>query len=246
MRTGRFSRRYLLRVLAVLLLPAVSFFLWVKATDNFGTVDPGRVFRSWQMSDRHLAGAIRERRVKTVLNLRGVNPSRAWYRAERAATTGAGATQVDVTMASDQWMSRAQIRAVVRVLDTCDYPLLIHCEWGAERTGLVSAFAALLRPGGTLDEAKAQFSVRHLYVPAGDGKVMGEHLDLYEVWLRGHGWGHSPERFRLWVADEYRPLTPSREQWPYDPYPLLVVTRPDPTGSVRPVAAVEAGREQRR
>ena len=61
--------------------------------------------------------------------------------------------------------------------------MLIHCAWGSERTGLVSAFAELLRPGSTLDDARAQFSLGYLFVRLGDGKVMAEHLDQYESWL---------------------------------------------------------------
>ena len=93
---------------------------------------------------------LREHRIKTVLNLRGSNLGDAWYRDEVAATNHAGATQVDVAMSSCVWMSRAQLRALIGRLMTAEYPMLIHCAWGSERTGLVSAFAELLRPGGTL------------------------------------------------------------------------------------------------
>ena len=63
-------------------------------------------------------------------------------------------------MSSCVWMSHAQLRTVIDTLDTAEYPLLLHCQWGAERTGLVSAFTELLRPGSTLEEARAQFSIR--------------------------------------------------------------------------------------
>ena len=104
--------------------------------------------------------------------------------------------------------------------------MLIHCQWGAERTGLASAFAELLRPGSTLDDARAQFSIRYLFVRFNDGKIMAEHLDQYERWLAERGWTHDPAHFRRWVADGFRPQAPSREQWPYDPYPLVVISRP--------------------
>src|SRR5205823_11137226 len=99
-------------------------------------------------------------------------------------------------------------------------------EWGAERTGLVSALAELLRPGGSLDDARAQFSIRYLFLPVRDGARMAAHLDRYAAWLRVQGAPHTPDRFRRWVAEGFRPGHPSREEWPYDPYPLVVVTRP--------------------
>lgn len=241
MRPGPLRRalRVVLATLALLVLPPTAYVAWAWSTDNFGTLQPGRIYRSWQMSPRTLTRTLRDRRIKTVLNLRGVNPDRAWYRDERAATTAAGATQVDVSLSSCEWISRAQLRAVVRVFDTCEYPLLIHCEWGSERTGLASAVAALLRPGGALDDARRQFSIGYLYAGLGDGKVMAEHIDRYEGWLRDRGGSHTPARFRLWVNEVYRPGAPSREQWPYDPKPLVVVTRPAP-GAVAKTRGVGA------
>jgi hypothetical protein len=175
-----------------------------------------------------LARTVRDHRIKTVLNLRGANPNLGWYDAERLTTLDAGATQVDLSMASDMWLSRNQARTVIDVLDTCDYPVLIHCQWGSERTGLVSAMAELLRPGGSLADARRQFSPYYLYVKAGDGAVMEAHLDRYEQWLRAGRLAHSPEHFRRWVSGEFRPGSPSREEWPYIPYPSVIITRPSP------------------
>ncbi|MFO0954884.1 MAG: tyrosine-protein phosphatase [Isosphaeraceae bacterium] len=226
---------------ACVLLPPAGYVGYRQAVDNFGTVVPGRVYRSDQMTGASMTRAVRAYGVKTVLNLRGPNPSAGWYRDELAASTAAGATQVDISMSSCEWMSRAQLRALVRVLDTCEYPLLIHCQWGAERTGLVSAFSELLRPGSTLDDARRQFSVGYMFLPVKDGKVMLAHLAAYEGWLRAGGRTHSPGRFREWAESGFTPGVPSREQWPYDPYPLVTVTRPAPEA----LAAAKARGERR-
>jgi hypothetical protein len=178
------------------------------------------------MPPQALERTIREHNIRTVLNLRGSNQRYEWYRDEVKATTGKEATQVDIAMSSCVWMSRVQLRSLVDALDRADYPILIHCAWGSERTGLVSAFAELLRPGGTLEDARAQFSLGYLFVRLNDGKVMAEHLDQYENWLREGKLAHSPTTFRRWVAEGFRPGVPNREQWPRDPYPLLVITRP--------------------
>jgi protein tyrosine phosphatase (PTP) superfamily phosphohydrolase (DUF442 family) len=206
----------------------LGYLAWSQATANFATIVPERVYRSGQMSARKLDRTIRAHGIKTVLNLRGINPGQAWYRTERATTLADGATQVDISMASCQWMSRAQLKVLAHTLETAERPLLIHCAWGSERTGLASAFAELLRPGSTLADARYQFSIRYLFVRAGDGAIMAEHLDQYAAWLRKQGVAHSPDQFRRWVAEGFQPGTPSREQWPYDPYPLIVVTRPAP------------------
>lgn len=225
---GRRIRIWVVRPLLATALVATLAVGTRLRVHNFGTVVPGRIYRSAQMEGESLAVAVRDHHIKTVLNLRGSNPDQSWYRAEKAATLAGGATQVDVHMASDLWLTRAEARTLVKILDTCEYPLLIHCQWGSERTGLVSAFAELLRPGSTLADGRRQFSLHYLFVPAGNGAVMAKHLDRYAEWLRAQGDSHSPETFRRWVADGYRPRHPSREEWPYYPYPLITTTRPQP------------------
>jgi protein tyrosine phosphatase (PTP) superfamily phosphohydrolase (DUF442 family) len=217
--------RWIARLVAALVLAGALYVGWDQANHNFGEVQHGRIYRSGQMPASALARTIRDYKIKTVLNLRGSNKD-SWYSAERKSTLNAGATQIDIAMSSCIWMSRAQLHTVIQTLDTAEYPILIHCQWGAERTGLVSAFAELLRPGSTLDDASAQFSLRYLFLPVNDGKIMAEHLGQYERWLGARGWTHEPDHFRQWVNKGYRPQLPNREQWPYDPYPLVVISRP--------------------
>ncbi len=239
MTTGSRLRRIARGVTGVagsLLVAAAGFLAWNQANHNFGTVSAERVFRSGQMPASALAQTIREHGIRTVLNLRGENPSETWYRDELAATLAGGATHIDIAMSSCLWMSRDQLQVLIRSLEGAEYPLLIHCAWGSERTGLVSAFAELLRPGSTLEDARRQFSIRHLFVRVNDGKVMAEHLDQYETWLRESRLVHTPDHFRQWVEVGFEPRHPSREDWPYDPYPLSVVVGPRGT-SRQPIAA---------
>ncbi len=241
MPTRRMFRWAALSLLIVASVPALYVGydqLWIH---NLGTVETGRTYRSAQMRAGALKSTIADLKIKTVLNLRGVNPKQPWYRDERRTTTAAGATQIDMSLSSCEWMSRVQLREVVRVLDSCEYPLLVHCQWGSERTGWVSAIATLLRPGATLDEAKNQFSLAYLFARYGDGQVMAEHLDQYEAWLQKQGRSHTPATFRGWVDRGYQPGTPNREQWPFDPYPLVVITRPEPGGTVAEVGTSSQG-----
>jgi protein tyrosine phosphatase (PTP) superfamily phosphohydrolase (DUF442 family) len=222
----RKRRRIALAALLALVLPPGGYFAYRVSTGNVSQVVPGSVYRSAQLDGDSLRALIAEGRIKTVLNLRGPNIDQGWYKDEVRATLDREATQIDVPLASDHWLSRDQARTLVGILDTAERPLLIHCQFGAERTGLVSAMEELLRPGGSLASARSQFSVRYLFLPVQDGKVMVGHLDLYETWLAGQKLAHSPEAFRRWLLDEYEPPSPSREQWPHDPYPLKVVTQP--------------------
>lgn len=205
--------------------PPAAYIAWDQSVANQGVVQPGQVYRSGQMSSSALADTLKKFSIKTVLNLRGPS-EKAWYRDERATTLAAGATQVDIPMSSCLWMSREQFRTLVDVVATAERPMLIHCSWGSERTGLAAAVCELLRPGARLEDAQNQFSLTYLYVPAGDGRVMSEHLDAYAAWLKTERLEHDPPTFRRWVLEAYRPRKPNCDEWPYNPYPLVVVTRP--------------------
>ena len=227
----RFRRLFVRGILLAVVLLSTPI-AWNFASGNFGVVAEGRFYRSAQMTAAGLGRTVRDYGIKTVINLRGHHPEAAWYRNERDSTLEAGAVQVDMALSSCDWMSRTQLRTLVDVLDTSKPPVLVHCWRGAERTGLASAFAVLLREGSTLAEAKAEFSPAYLFLRMGDGVTTIEHLEQYECWLARLGETHTPARFRQWVAEGFVPGTPSRETWPYDPYPLVVTTRPGVDGPV--------------
>jgi hypothetical protein len=237
LRSRRIARR-VVRLLAAATILVVLFVTWNQINHNFSQVQPGRIFRSGQMPAGALAQTLRDKRIKTVLNLRGSNSGQSWYLDELKTTLNAGATHIDIAMSSCLWMSRVQLRALVDTLETADYPLLVHCAWGSERTGLAAAFAELLRPGSTMADARAQFSIWYLFAPIGDGKVMAEHLDEYESWLRKERVEHTPTHFRVWARSGFLPRHPGREDWPRgDPYPLVVITRPDSKFRAEPIAS---------
>ena len=196
-------------------------------SDNFGVVEPGRLYRSGQMGGASLASKLREHRIRTVLNLRGSHPETAWYRDERAATLdGRGHAGRHAALVVRVDVAGPGPRPLLASPgDGRHVRLLVHCFHGSERTGLVAAYAELLRPGSTLADARDQFTLRYLYSGIGDGGVTAEHLDQYEGVAPRPVAGPRPDHFRRWVAEGFQPGKPSREQWAFDPYPLVVVTR---------------------
>ena len=114
--------------------PAACMSPGTRRTTTSARSSTARIYRSGQMPASSLARTVRDHRIKTVLNLRGSNKD-AWYAPSARPPLDAGATQVDIAMSSCIWMSRAQLRTVIETLDSAEYPMLIHCQWGAERTG---------------------------------------------------------------------------------------------------------------
>jgi protein tyrosine phosphatase (PTP) superfamily phosphohydrolase (DUF442 family) len=213
---------------------------WRSSIDNFGVVlsaeesPRGAVYRSDQMNAGTLEATIRRLGVKTVLNLRGSNPGQSWYDAERSAVIGSGAEQIDIALSSSEWMSRQQASALADVIREAPRPLLIHCYHGSERTALASAMAHLLEENSSVDSAASEFTWKYLYFGLGDGVTTFEQFDSYRRHLLNTGTKHSPAVFAAWLKSGFEPRWPTREQWPYDPYPIVV--RSFPPEAVSPVA----------
>jgi catechol 2,3-dioxygenase-like lactoylglutathione lyase family enzyme len=149
--------------------------------------------------------------VRTVLNLRGTTPWDGWYQGECGATAAAGVSQEDVTLSAHTLPFPAELRRVVEVLDRTEYPVLVHCKQGADRTGMVSAMALLLHTDATLTEARRQLWPRYGHWPVARTANIDRFFDLYEQVLAAEGVTHTPDRFRRWVQNEYCP-GPARSQ----------------------------------
>lgn len=208
-------RRMTRRRLARLVLLAVSLVVGVYAFKVFAgwnehAVIDGVFYRSAQMSGPRLAEVIREKRIRTVLNLRGtaqqVHAERVkWYRDEVNVTHAANVSQEDVTLSAGMLPPPAELRRAIDVLDRAEPPVLLHCKQGADRTGLIAAVARLLYTDDTLEQARRQLWPVYGHFPVGRTVAMDEFLDRYEAWLGTRNEPHTPARFREWALTVYTP-----------------------------------------
>ena len=179
---------------------------WTIAfADNLHTVKPGRVFRSAQMSPEHFRRALERRHIRTIVNLRGTCPDMPWYLAECRVTHDANVNQEDVCLSATRLPSPSELRRLIEVLDGTEYPILLHCRQGVDRTGLAATAVKLLEPGVSLATARRQLSLGFCYVPFNGTENMRQFFDLYEEWLAKLNLAHSPELFRHWALNEYCP-----------------------------------------
>src|SRR5262249_21394660 len=96
------------------------------------------------------------------------------------------------------------LRALIGVLDRSGRPVLIHCQSGIDRTGVVSAVCVLLDEGGSTALAHEHLGVLYGSLPwrARTARQVA-FLGQYEDWLAHQGLGHSPDRFREWALRVY-------------------------------------------
>jgi protein tyrosine phosphatase (PTP) superfamily phosphohydrolase (DUF442 family) len=172
---------------------------------NWHVVLPGRVYRSAQLSPERLKELADRYGIRTVINLRGNCQPEPWYVGECQASHDGGLSMEDVSLSANRYPSRSELRRLVEVFDQADYPVLLHCRRGADRTGVAATVALLLQPGITLDQARRQLGPRYGHIPLLHTAALDAFWDLYAAWLRHEGKEHTPEAFRDWVCHYYRP-----------------------------------------
>ncbi|MBA4067930.1 MAG: hypothetical protein C0501_30355 [Isosphaera sp.] len=202
----RFSRRTLLRLAGWGAAAGVGAeAARVAFGSNEHTVIPGKVYRSAQLSREKLERVIAEKGVRTVVNLRGCCPETDWYQDDARATHARGVSQEDLTFSAKRYPPTGEVVRLVEVVDRAEYPLLLHCARGADRTGMASAVALLLLTDTTPAVARRQLWPRYGHLPVGRTVRLDEFFDFYDAWLAAGNGPHTPDRFRHWVANDYCP-----------------------------------------
>lgn len=138
---------------------------YLRVTGNIHEVEPGQVYRSGQLWPSQLSSLLQEKGIRTVINLRGENPGRAWYDDEIRVTEAAGVRHVSLPMSANVEPSPDLLARLIDTLGTAQQPMLIHCEAGADRSGLASALYQLINKGQSPAEADRQLSFRYGHFP---------------------------------------------------------------------------------
>lgn len=115
----------------------------------------------------------RDHGIRTVINLRGANPSEAWYRDEVATARRLGLRHIDFRMSAKRGITNEEAWRLIQVMRDAPKPLLIHCESGADRSGLASALYVAAVEGLGEEAAERHLSLRYGHVQAPFGKGWG-------------------------------------------------------------------------
>lgn len=138
--------------------------------------------------------------IKTVVNLRGPSP-KGFYVLEKEACERHGLTLVNYRMYSRDVHSKARILGTKALFDRIEYPAVMHCKSGADRTGIMGVLYRHFRMGDTIEEAVRQLSFDYLHVRHGKTGM----LDFFfEDYLRYKS-EHPEVGFEDWVRGPYDP-----------------------------------------
>ncbi|MDQ0392683.1 dual specificity protein phosphatase family protein [Labrys monachus] len=157
-------------------------------TGNFNAVIVGELYRSAQPDARSIERDANRYGIKTIINLRGANPGKHWYDKEVAEANLLGIRHVDFSMSARRQLTQAQAVELIGLMDSAAKPILIHCESGADRTGLASALylASIAKRGETASEAQLSLRFGHLSLPFVSSYAMDRTFEALEPWLGFH------------------------------------------------------------
>ncbi len=151
--------------LLVFVLSAGAFFGSLQLDGNIHVVEPGQLVRSAQLSKSGFARVIRKDGIKSIVNLRGAHPGAGWYDNEVAVSDSLGVTHYDYGISAEHVVTPKQIDDILHLLRTAPKPVLIHCQGGADRSGLVAALYEAEIAGKNADVADQQLSLRYGHFP---------------------------------------------------------------------------------
>jgi undecaprenyl-diphosphatase len=172
-------RRYIGGALAAVLLLALGYVLYVKIQGNFHAITPGQAYRSAQLDRDELAHYVKQYNIKSVLNLRGSNAGERWYEDELAACQELKVMHYDVELSAYREPTDTQVRQLLDIFNTAPRPLLIHCNSGADRAGLVAAMWKVAVDKEPKAQAAKQLSICYGHLPLGRTQAMER---FFEKW----------------------------------------------------------------
>ena len=157
--------RFALLACLVALSPALAMAGFELATGNVHEIEPGVFFRSGQLSEVALEQMIQRRNIMTILNLRGAHPEDRWFAAESSVAEGYGVKYISIPLSPDREPPMEEMNRIAGILQKANGPILVHCNSGTNRTGLVSAIYELAVQGRSAAEASGQLSILYGHFP---------------------------------------------------------------------------------
>lgn len=162
---------------------------------NLREVDPGRFYRSGQLSGSQLRETIDTLGIRTIINLRGHSTHHDWYQEEASVAAEADVPLHNIHLSSRSLPHREEISDLLDLYRSVQRPILVHCDGGADRAG----------------EASALYQIEYM------GKSRAEALEMLTLRYRHLFWWKPAKRYFIeryrgedWLLNEYDPCSDDR------------------------------------
>lgn len=155
-------------VLGITLFLAFAAFIYrtsvFRITKNFAVVDQGRLYRSAQLTTSELEETIAKYKIKTVISLRGSPGATSYYENEADTLARLNINFIPVALHDETYPDEKDLKEIFHQFDHGEFPMLIHCRVGADRTGLIAALYQRSYMNKSIAEAQKQLSFTNWHV----------------------------------------------------------------------------------
>jgi protein tyrosine/serine phosphatase len=167
-------------LLGVVSLLVVARILYLEEQGNFHPITPGEAYRSAQLDQDELEYYIRKYAIRSVINLRGTHHDEKWYGDEIEICRRLGVSHYDVDLSSDKAPNATELRDLLGLFATAHRPVLIHCQAGADRSGLAAALWKLVVDRTPKSVARKQLSILYGHISFGPTRALDDFFEKYE------------------------------------------------------------------
>ena len=156
-----------LSVIAFLSALYLGYFIYMEEWSNFHVVSDKRLYRSAQMDTDELQSFLIKYKIKSILNLRGARkPNHSkWYDDEKNISRKLGIIHKDYRISAMKLLSPNKIEEILSIMTNMPEPILIHCQGGADRSGLISAVWKYRIEGKSAKESYKELNMRYFHLP---------------------------------------------------------------------------------
>jgi protein tyrosine/serine phosphatase len=160
---------------------AAVYFWYLDEQGNFHPITPGEAYRSAQLDQDELKYYIHKFDIHSIINLRGKNTGELWYRKEIATCKKLDLKHYDLGLSAGRKPSSREIKELLRLFKIAPCPVLIHCQGGADRSGLAAALWKMIIDGSPKSIAQEQLSIRFGHMPFGPTQALDVFLANWVV-----------------------------------------------------------------
>jgi protein tyrosine phosphatase (PTP) superfamily phosphohydrolase (DUF442 family) len=175
---------------------------------------PGPLYRSNQPSVARIHRYKRDLGLKTIINLRGYNPTQGRYQLEAKACEEADITLINTRVHSRGLPTAKQINLLKELIEGFETPALAHCKSGADRAGIFAVLYCHFRIGQPIEEAKEQLHWTYGHFRSAQTGILDHFFESYiqyrDQWTAANLHKTAPT-FIEWVNSEYDRDTMEKE-----------------------------------
>lgn len=172
-------------------------------TNNLHEVRANELYRSAEMIPSEMAEVVREKNIKTVLDVRaGPKDLSPEYTGEEEAVSKVGAKYLSFPMIGSKEISQKSLIELLNLLENIEPPFLVHCTSGTHRSGAVAAIWLMEKDGISFEEAMKQLSPKYGYFYLErklKSKIQGHPTIDNVLWRYGEAQEKEKITFREWV-----------------------------------------------